>query len=36
MLIAAHALALDDVLISANMAEFSQVPGLKVENWLQH
>ena len=34
MLIAAHALALGATLVTAN-AEFSHVPGLKVENWLQ-
>lgn len=33
MLIAAHALALDDILVTANVGEFSRVPGLKVENW---
>ncbi len=32
-LIAAHALALSATLVSAN-AEFTRVPGLKVENWL--
>ena len=32
-LIAAHALALDATLVSAN-AEFARVPGLRVENWL--
>lgn len=35
MLIAAHALALDCVVVTANVREFSRVPGLKVENWLQ-
>jgi tRNA(fMet)-specific endonuclease VapC len=34
MLIAAHALALDAVVVTANLREFSRVPGLKVENWL--
>jgi len=34
MLIAAHALALDLTLVSANEREFSRVPGLAVENWL--
>lgn len=34
MLIAAHALSLDLVLISANLKEFNRVPGLRVENWL--
>lgn len=32
-LIAAHALALGAILVSAD-AEFERVPGLKVENWL--
>lgn len=35
MLIAAHALVLDCVVITANVREFSRVPGLKVENWLE-
>lgn len=35
MLIAAHALALDVVLVTDNEREFSRVPGLKVENWLR-
>jgi Predicted nucleic acid-binding protein, contains PIN domain len=35
MLIAAHALALDAVLVTNNESEFSRVPGLKVENWLR-
>lgn len=34
MLIAAHALALDCTVVTANEGEFSRVPGLKVENWL--
>ena len=33
-LIAAHALALDVTLITYNIREFSRVPGLRVENWL--
>lgn len=33
--IAAHALALDAVLVTANESEFSRVPGLKIENWLR-
>lgn len=35
LLIAAHALSLDATLVTANISEFSRVPGLKVENWLQ-
>lgn len=35
LLIAAHALAADLKLVTANVGEFSRVPGLKVENWLQ-
>lgn len=34
MLIAAQALAHDCVVVSANLAEFSRVAGLRVENWL--
>ncbi len=34
LLIAAHALALDAVLVTANASEFSRVPGLRVQNWL--
>jgi tRNA(fMet)-specific endonuclease VapC len=34
MLIAAHALALECAVISANEREFSRVTDLKVENWL--
>lgn len=33
-LIAAHAMALDTTLVTNNMAEFSRVPGLRVENWV--
>ncbi len=33
--IAAHALALDAVLVTDNEREFSRVPGLKIENWLR-
>ena len=33
MLIAAHALALDAILVSADGA-FARVPGLGLENWL--
>lgn len=34
LLIAAHARTLRAVWVTANLAEFSRVPGLKVENWL--
>lgn len=33
-LIAAHALALDAVLVTNNLREFERVPGLRVENWV--
>ena len=33
-LIAAHALALGAILVTANVSEFQRVPGLKIENWL--
>ena len=35
LLIAAHALASDLTVVTANIGEFSRVPSLKVENWLQ-
>ena len=35
LLIAAHARTLDLILVSANVGEFSRVPGLTVENWLE-
>ncbi len=35
MLIAANALALNLILVTANQREFSRVPGLTVENWLK-
>lgn len=35
MLIAAHVLALDYIIVTDNMREFSRVPGLRVENWLR-
>lgn len=35
LLIAAHALATDVRVVTANVGEFSRVPGLAVENWLQ-
>ena len=34
MLIAAHALALGLTVVTGNVSEFTRVPGLKVENWL--
>lgn len=35
MLIAAHALATESTLVTANTGEFSRVPGLAVKNWLE-
>lgn len=35
MLIAAHALSLDCIVVTANRREFSRVPNLRVENWLE-
>ncbi len=35
LLIAAHALALDAVVVTDNTGEFSRVPGLAIENWLE-
>jgi tRNA(fMet)-specific endonuclease VapC len=35
LFIAAHALAIDATLVTANVGEFSRVPGLKIENWLR-
>jgi tRNA(fMet)-specific endonuclease VapC len=35
LLIAAHALATDSILVTDNVREFSRVPGLKIENWLR-
>jgi tRNA(fMet)-specific endonuclease VapC len=35
MLIAAHALATESILVTDNVNEFSRVPGLKIENWLR-
>jgi tRNA(fMet)-specific endonuclease VapC len=35
LFIAAHALALNAVLVTDNEKEFSCVPGLKIENWLR-
>lgn len=34
MLIAAHALTLGAIVVTANVREFSRVPGLVVKNWL--
>jgi tRNA(fMet)-specific endonuclease VapC len=34
-LIAAHALALDLTVITANVIDFADVPGLRVENWMR-
>jgi tRNA(fMet)-specific endonuclease VapC len=34
MLIAAHALAIDAVIVTDNTDEFSRVQGLRLENWL--
>ena len=34
MLIAAHALALDAVLVTNNMREFERVNGLRLDNWV--
>lgn len=33
LLIAAHALSLECVLVTNNESEFKRIPGLKVENW---
>jgi tRNA(fMet)-specific endonuclease VapC len=35
MLIAAHALALNAILVTDNTSEFKRVKGLRVENWLR-
>lgn len=35
LLIAAHAAALDAILVTDNEREFRRVPGLQVENWLR-
>jgi len=35
LMIAAHARALHAVCVTGNVAEFSRVSGLKVENWLE-
>ena len=36
LFIAAHARALGLTLVTANLGEFSRVPGLSVENWLEN
>jgi tRNA(fMet)-specific endonuclease VapC len=35
ILIAAHALSLDIILVTNNSKEFSRIPHLKIENWLE-
>jgi tRNA(fMet)-specific endonuclease VapC len=35
MLIAAHALALDAILVTDNVREFKRIKGLRIENWLR-
>ncbi len=35
LFIAAHALALDRTLVTNNLREFTRVPGLRCENWVQ-
>lgn len=35
LIIAVQALALDAVLVTDNVKEFEQVPGLKIENWVR-
>ena len=34
MLIAAHALSLDCILITNNQKEFTRIPNLKIDNWI--
>jgi tRNA(fMet)-specific endonuclease VapC len=34
LLIAAHALAIEATMVTANVAEFARVDGLNVQNWL--
>ncbi len=34
MLIAAHALSTDSILVTNNIKEFKRVPKLKLENWV--
>jgi tRNA(fMet)-specific endonuclease VapC len=35
MLIAAHAMSLDLILVTNNVKEFSRIPNLRLENWAQ-
>lgn len=35
LLIAAHALSIKAILVTANTREFKRVPGLKIENWIE-
>jgi tRNA(fMet)-specific endonuclease VapC len=34
LIIAVHAISLDLILVTANVREFSRIPNLKIENWL--
>ncbi len=34
-MIAAHALALDAILVTDNVRHFERIPGLRIENWLR-
>jgi tRNA(fMet)-specific endonuclease VapC len=36
LLIAAYALSVGLTVVTANVGEFSRIPGLKVENWLEN
>lgn len=35
MMIAAHAISLDTILVTNNLREFSRVDGLRLENWVE-
>ncbi|HET9783707.1 MAG TPA: type II toxin-antitoxin system VapC family toxin [Terriglobales bacterium] len=35
LLLAAHAIAAECVLVTANLAEFARIPGLSARNWLE-